>query len=176
MKKIGLLVIALFMAGVLAACAQPAGASKIILAADMVRGAEGAPKGAVCVLNNQYHRGEAVVFRVRLTDGETGDEIPANAADLLARETPPDREEIGEMTGGIEAIVHLSDGQSFSLHYGAHSPDRPADYFWTTNWVVPDDYPTGTIGYYVTADWEAESKSGRFDPFNVFPNLLTIIE
>ncbi len=154
----------------------PAGASKIVLAADMVRGAEGAPKGAVCVLNNRYQVGEAVVFRVRLTDGETGDEIPANASDLMALATPPTMEEVGAMTEGIAAVVHFSDGQSFPLHYGAHSPDQPFDYFWSTHWVIPEDYPTGTIGYWITADWAAESKTGRWDPFNIFPNLLTIIE
>ncbi len=154
----------------------PAGASKIILAADMVRGGAGTPKGAVCVLNNLFQRGEEVVFRVRLTDGESGDEIPANASDLMALVTPPTMEEIGAMTEGIMAVVHLSDGQSFPLHYGAHSPDQPFDYFWTFGWEIPNDYPTGTIGYWITADWAAESKTGRWDPFNVFPNLLTIVE
>ena len=153
----------------------PAGVGKIALAVDMVRGYV-APQGPVCVFSSQFKRGEMVVFRVRMTDLETGDEIPANSSDLMAQATPPTMEEIGAMTGGITAIAHLSDGQSLPLHYGGHSPDDPADYFWSTSWVIPEDYPTGTIDYWVTVDWTAESKTGRFDPFNVFPAKLTIIE
>ncbi len=176
MKKVSLIILASLLVGILAlaGCAKPAGVGKIAVALDLVRGSAGAPKGAVCVLTNQFERGEQVTFRVRLTDLETGDEIPANASELLARATPPTMEEIGAMTGGIAVEVHLSDGQSFPMHFGAHSRDKPADYFWTFGWVIPNDYPTGTIDYWVTADWAAESKTGRGDPFNVFPSKLTI--
>lgn len=176
MKKVSLIMLASLLVGVLvlAGCAKPVGVGKIAVAVDLVRGGAGAPKGAVCVLASQYQRGEQVTFRVRLTDLETGDEIPANASELLAQATPPTMEEIGAMTEGISVEVHLSDGQILSMHFGAHSPDEPTDYFWTSGWVIPNDYPTGTIDYWVTSDWPAKSKTGRGDPFNVFPSKLTI--
>lgn len=160
---------------VVVGCAQPAGVGKMALAVDMVRGHAG-PQGPVCALNSQFLVGEMVVFRVRIWDFETGDEIPANVSELLARATPPEAGELAAMTKGITVTAHLSDGQSFPLHYGAHGGDTPLDYFWTYGWEIDKDYPTGTIDYWVTVDWEAESKTGRYDPINIASSKLTIIE
>jgi hypothetical protein len=112
-----------------------------------------------------------VVWRVRIFDPETGNQVPGNPSDLLA--APPADEELVAMVEGIEVTVHLSDGQSFPMHFGLHAD---ADYFWTYGWEIPEDYPTGTVDVWVTAEWSSESKTGRWDPFNVAPSLLTIME
>lgn len=179
MKKL-FLVMSLLVISILAlvGCAQPKAPSNLILTGDMVRGSE-APKGPVCVLNSQYQRGESVVFRASVIDPETGKALPADPGELLARATPPTMEELIAMVDGITVVAHLSDGQSFPMHFGPHPPPQagpPADYFWSVSWVIPEDYPTGTIDSWVTADWPAESKAGRWDPFNVFPAKLTVVE
>ena len=43
-------------------------APKLFFEGDIVRGAGPSAKGAPCVLNSQFKRGEVVVFRVRLLD------------------------------------------------------------------------------------------------------------
>ncbi len=182
-KKIMIAVASLLgLSLLLSACApaapEPKAPSELILTVDMVRGAGGAPKGAACVMNSQFQRGEAVVFRARVFDPATAKELPVVASELLARSVPPEREELGAMAQGLEVVVHLADGQSFPMRFGDHpGRGRPAaDYFWTVSWVIPEDYPTGTIKSWVTADWSAESKSGRWDPFNSRPALLVVME
>ncbi len=170
MKKLSL-VAALLMVGILALAGCARSPSNLVITADMVRGAAG-PKGPVCVLNNQYQRGESVTFRVRVFDPETGKQLPANPSDLLA--APPTMEEVTAMAKGIAVTANLSDGQSFPMHFGPHSPDQPLDYFWTVLWVIPENYPTGTIDYWITAT--VDSQTGRFDPFQVPPSKLTILE
>ncbi len=173
-----LLVASLLLSACAPATPEPKAPSELILAVDMVRGAGGAPKGAACVMNSQFQRGELVVFRARVFDPATANELPAVASELLARAIPPEGEELGAMAQGLEVVVHLADGQSFPMRFGDHpGRGRPAaDYFWTASWVIPEDYPTGTIKSWVTADWSAESKAGRWDPFNSFPALLTVME
>jgi len=29
--------------------------------------------------------------------------------------------------------------------YGGHPPRGSIDYFWSAGWVIPDDYPTGSL-------------------------------
>lgn len=180
MKKMSLVISLLLVAGIaaMAGCAQPKEPSKLVLAVDMVRGVE-APKGPVCVLNNYFQRGEMVVFRARVIDPETGKAVPADPSELLAQATPPTMEELIAMTEGITVVAHLSDGQSFPMHFGPHPPPQagpPTDYFWSASWVIPEDYPTGTMDSWVSADWPTESKAGRWDPFDVFPSKLTVAE
>lgn len=114
-----------------AAAAQAQAQQKLFLEGDMVRGntALGAT-GPICVLNSQFKRKENVVFRVRMR----------NAAGQ-----PLDEK-------GIKSIVvELTDGQKFNARYGGHPPKTPEAFFWTAAWLIPENYPTGTLGYKVTA-------------------------
>jgi hypothetical protein len=146
----------------------------LVLTADMVRGSAN-PQGAVCVLTSRYQKGEEVVWRVKITDAATGKAIPAEASELLARPTPPTAEELAAMSKDIAVVVHLSDGQNFPMRFGPHGRP-PADYFWTFGWDIPATYPTGTLDYYITADWAAEGKTGRWSPPNIAPSKLTVVE
>jgi hypothetical protein len=151
---------------------HPASAKgSLILAADMVRGSEN-PMGPVCVLSSRYKQGEHVVWRVRLIDTATGKAVPAPAEELLSQN--PSKEDLASMTKNISVKVHLSDGHVFPMHFGPHPTKKAADYFWTTAWIIPKNYPTGTIDYWITADWPAEGKMGRWQPFNVGYSKLTI--
>jgi hypothetical protein len=97
----------------------------IFLEGDMVRGNTGKGQtGPTCVLNSQFKRNENAVFRARVRD-ITG--------------TPLDDK-------GIKGIVvELSDGQKLPMRYGGHPPSGSVDYFWSAGWLIPDDYPTGTL-------------------------------
>jgi len=148
--------------------------TSLVVAADMVRGGAGA-QGPTCVLTSQYQQGEEVVFRARITDSKTGKQVPEDPATLLAMDPAPTSDQLASSTAGINVVVHLSDGQTIPLSFGGHPGRAPVDYFWAGSWSIPANYPTGTLDYYVTADWPAEGASGRWDPFNVGSSKLIII-
>jgi hypothetical protein len=115
----------------LASRAQAQQPQSIFLEGDMVRGNTGKGQtGPTCVLNSQFKRNENAVFRARVRD-ITG--------------TPLDDK-------GIKGIVvELSDGQKLPMRYGGHPPSGSVDYFWSAGWLIPDDYPTGTLRYNIVA-------------------------
>jgi hypothetical protein len=130
--------------------ASPQAAKNLILSSDMVTGGSGG-----CVLDNVYKPGDEVVFRIRVYDPATGDQM--------------DNKALSSVT------VSLPDGQSFTANYGGHPSTNPLDHFWATSWVIPDNYPTGTITYAATAT-AVDGRTGTFDNFNVQPSLLTIVQ
>jgi hypothetical protein len=98
---------------------------------DMVRGnTQKGQTGPLCVLNSQFKRNENAVFRVRVRD-VTG--------------KPLDDKELKSV------VVELSDGQKLPMRYGGHPPRNSVDYFWAHGWVIPDNYPTGTLYYKIVA-------------------------
>jgi hypothetical protein len=103
----------------------------IFLEGDMVRGNTGKGQtGPTCVLNSQFKRNENAVFRVRVRD-ITGKPLDDK---------------------GIKGVVvELSDGQTLTMRYGGHPPSGSVDYFWSAGWLIPADYPTGTLHYKVVA-------------------------
>ena len=111
--------------------AQAQQAQSIFIEGDMVRGNTGKGQtGPTCVLNSQFKHNENAVFRVRVRD-ITG--------------KPLDDKEIK----GV--VIELSDGQKLPMRYGGHPPRGSIDYFWSAGWVIPDDYPTGSLYYKVVA-------------------------
>ncbi len=131
--------------------AQAQGAQKLFFEGDMVAGAHSGP---ICVLKSQYTHGQIVVWRVRLQD-QTGKKLDNKGVKSL--------------------VIELPDGKTFPMHYGPHPKGRTDDYFWTTSWQIPADYPTGTFSYKVVAT----SLSGDMQtwaPFNVKLSELTIVK
>lgn len=118
---------------------------------DMVSGHGGGP---TCVLTSRFQHGQTVVWRVRVQN-QTGKALDKKDLKSLA--------------------VELPDGQKFSMHYGPHPKGRTDDYFWTTSWKIPANYPTGTLSYKVVAT-AADGKTQSWSPFKVKPSELTIVK
>jgi hypothetical protein len=127
---------------------------KLFVEGDIVRGntAMGAT-GPICVLNSQFKRGENVVFRVRARN---------------IKGEPLDDKSIKSMT------VELSDGRKLNGRYGGHPPRTPTDFFWTAAWMIPEGYPTGTLGYKVTVT-DMEGNSQTWEPFKENRGWPTVI-
>jgi hypothetical protein len=103
----------------------------VFIEGDMVRGnTQKGQTGPTCVLNNQFKHDENAVFRVRVRD-ITG--------------KPLDDKEIK----GV--VIELSDGQKLTMRYGGHPPRGSIDYFWSVGWLIPADYPNGSLHYTVVA-------------------------
>ena len=133
MKTITLSALALSFAvvGLSAADAQtrttPPG--KLFFEGDIVRHALMGQQGPFCVLNNRYIRGEAVAWRIRI---QKPDGTVAN----------------GDALKSVE--VELGNGQKLPAHFGGHGMP-PTDFFWSLFWTIPNDFPTGMLGYKVNA-------------------------
>jgi hypothetical protein len=122
---------------------------KLFIEGDIVRGnTPSGLTGPLCVLANQFKRKEKVVFRIRVRD--------------IAGEPQGDKSLKG-------IVVELSDGQSFAADYRARPPvairkalgfTEPTDYFWSAVWLIPGDYPTGSLSYKVVAtDMQGHTQS-----------------
>jgi hypothetical protein len=129
-------------------------ATALFFEGDMVRGhTQDGATGPSCVLTSQYKRREEVVWRVRVLD-ESGKALD---------------------DAGLKSLtVVLSDGEKFEMGYGQHPRGKHTDAFWATSWVIPADYPTGTMTYKVVAT-DADGAAHEWAPFNVEPSNLTII-
>jgi hypothetical protein len=126
---------------------------RLFIEGDIVRG--NTPMGLtgpLCVLANQFKRKEKVVFRIRVRDG--------------AGEPLDDKSLKG-------IVVELSDGQTFSADFRARPPvairkalglSEPLDYFWSAAWLIPEDYPTGSLSYKVVAT-DIEGNTQSWTPF-----------
>lgn len=127
--------------------AEGAADGTLFFQGDMVSEAAG------CVLANQFKPGQVVVFRVAVQDASGTALTDADLASLTA---------------------NLPDGQSFDMHYGTHPPGDDTDAYWTVAWLIPDDYPTGTLGYSVTAT-DKDGNAHEWAPFDIASSKLTII-
>jgi hypothetical protein len=121
---------------------------------DMVRHALEGQAGPFCVLANQFKRKEAVAWRIRILD-QTG----AQADDKVLK----------------SVVVELSDGQKIPAKFGGH-PARgtPTDFFWSLHWVIPAEYPTGSLSYKVVAT-DMNGNTQSWEPFKRQPTQLTVI-
>jgi hypothetical protein len=128
-------------------------AQKLFIEGDIVRGnTPTGITGPVCVLANQFKRKENVVFRIRVRN-------PAGE--------PLDDKNIKAIT------VELSDGQKFQATYRSRPPanvraafglSEPTDYFWSAAWLIPVDYPTGSLSYRVVAT-DTKGNTQSWTPF-----------
>lgn len=128
-------------------------AQKLFIEGDIVRGNTPAGiTGPVCVLANQFKRKENVVFRIRVRS-ITGQ--PLDDKNLKS------------------IVVELSDGQKLPASYRARPPanvrtafglSEPSDYFWSAAWLIPQDYPTGSLSYRVVAT-DMQGNTQSWTPF-----------
>ncbi len=104
-------------------------AGKLFFEGDIVRHALMGQQGPFCILNNRYTRGEAVAWRIRvqLPDGTVADNMKIKSVD-----------------------VELGNGEKLPAHFGGHGMP-PTDFFWSLFWTIPDNFPTGSLGYKVNA-------------------------
>jgi hypothetical protein len=126
---------------------------KLFIEGDIVRGnTPNGITGPVCVLANQFKRKENVIFRIRV---------------LNAMGQPLDDKALRSLT------VELSDGQKIPASYRARPPrnimatlgiSEPLDYFWSSAWLIPDDYPTGSLSYRVVAT-DSQGNTQTWAPF-----------
>lgn len=134
-------------------------AATLLIAADTVSGPANIPEDqratSVCVLQSRFPRNSEIVWRARVSDPSTGEELDDTVVESVQ--------------------VVLADGQTFDMRYGPHPQDEPTDFFWTTSFDVPADYPTGTLDYEIVAT-DNEGRTGRFVPFQVAPSLLTVTD
>lgn len=131
------------------------GGMKLAFEGDMVRGAGPTAKGPGCVLNSHFKRGEMVVFRIRLTDPKTG--------------KPVDDKGVKSLT------VEVSNGEKFVMSHRPHPPKDSTDLFWAAGWAIPDNQPTGSLSYKVTAV-TADGTRVEWKPFNVAASQLTVVD
>ncbi|HEX3487116.1 MAG TPA: hypothetical protein VHT51_18825 [Micropepsaceae bacterium] len=127
-------------------------AGKLFFEGDIVRHALMGQQGPFCILNNRYTRGEAVAWRVRvqLPDGMVADNMKIKAVE-----------------------VELGNGQKLPLHFGGHG--MPAtDFFWSTFWTVPMDFPTGKLGYKVNATMN-DGSVVTWEPFTRDTTQLMVV-
>jgi hypothetical protein len=153
MKHLKLAAIALSTAVIgLASGAQAQEAKKLFFEGDIVTHALPGQQGPFCLLKNQYKRGEAVAFRIRAMtpDGKVAD---------------------GNVLKSV--VVELGNGMKLPARYGGHGMP-PTDFFWSLFWTVPDDFPTGSLGYKVVATMQ-DGSTVEWKPFNRDSTFLTVV-
>ena len=129
-------------------------AGRLFFEGDIVKHSldNGAP-GPFCVLQSRFMRGEAVAWRQRI---------------LQANGTPADDKALKSV------VVELGNGQKLPLKYGPHG--NPAtDYFWASSWTIPQNHPTGSLGYKVVATMQ-DGTAVTWEPFTRPMSQLWVIE
>jgi hypothetical protein len=160
MKKLTATVIAL-SAAVIATSAQAQQAPvtgsqnqprKLFFEGDIVRHALPGQQGPFCVLANQFRRKEAIAWRIRtlLPNGDVADDKVLKSL-----------------------VVELGNGQKIAARFGPHG-NPPTDYFWSFFWTIPDDFPTGSLGYKVHATMN-NGERVTWEPFTRPATQLTVI-
>jgi hypothetical protein len=115
-----------------------------------------------CILTNRFTRGQRVGFRMTAVDGGTGD--VENSATLVAH--------VNYMGKTIDVPMRFRGTAGLSsLPRGYLS--APVN-LWTGFWTVPDNAPTGTLSYTVTAT-DKFGRTATFTPFSYETAQLTIV-
>ena len=134
------------------ALAQQSQPRKLFFEGDIVRHALPGQQGPFCVLANQFKRKEAIAWRIRILH-PNGD--------------------IGNNETLKSVVVELGNGQKIAARFGPHG-NPPTDYFWSFFWTIPDDFPTGSLGYKVHATM-ANGDRVTWEPFTRPATQLTVI-
>src|SRR5215203_4171151 len=156
MKALAATLLALCAAGGLSGHAQAQQAGQLFFEGDMVKGPQPGQAGPFCVLQSQFYRKQQVAWRVRVLglDGKQVDD-----------------------KGLTSLMVEVSNGKKIELKFKQHPPERqgpPTDFFWSGSWVIPEDQPTGSFTYKVTAT-DTSNRVHTWDPFKIVAFQLSII-
>ena len=130
---------------------EPAGV--LFFEGDIVRHRLDGQVGPFCVLTNRFMRGEAIAWRIRVLKP---DGTAATDADIQS------------------LVVNMGNGESLEMEYGPHG-NPPTDYFWANSWTIPENHPTGTIGYEVVATTN-DGTEVTWKPFERPNTQLAVIE
>ena len=140
-----------------AATAAPR-AQFLILQGDTVRSPEGLTAEEKvflsCVQQSRFPQGSRIVWRFRALDPLTGKQLDDKALKSF--------------------VLTLPDGKEQTLKYGPHPATNPVDFFWTTGFTLPKDYPTGAFNYKLTATSQ-EGAVGAWEQFKVSAAQLQVV-
>jgi len=131
-------------------------AGKLFFEGDTVKHNIMGQLGPFCVLQSRFTRGEAVAWRVRVLqpDGNSADDTVLRSLE-----------------------VELGNGQLIPLTFGPHGmpPAAMSDYFWAESFVIPADFPTGSMGYKVHATM-MDGSVVTWEPFTRPNSQLWVME
>jgi hypothetical protein len=80
-------------------------------------------------------------------------------------------------------VVELSDGKTYQAAYRPRPPvatraalglTGPIDYFWSAAWLIPQDYPTGSLSYRVVAT-DMQGNTQEWTPMKDLRSLPVVI-
>jgi hypothetical protein len=100
------------------------------------------PRPIGCTQTNIFQRGEQVVFRIWGSEADTGAVLSTENVKY--------------------AYVKLPGSPNLKLNWGAHGSSTNRVWFWTSAWIVPADYPLGSINARIVFKTEA-NKFGLYD-------------
>jgi len=130
------------------ASATAAQAGGLMIQSDMTIGAPGP-----CALQSRFVPGDRVVFRAKVFDAQTGQEVRDGTATVM-----------------------LDNGITIPMRYDNHPPPNigpSTDQYWVGVWAIRPDAPMGIVRYTVEA--AADGRTGTFVPFDNMTTLLTIV-
>lgn len=108
-----------------------------------------------CSLQNRFLHGQKVVFRVKVVDPATGDQLT------------------GDDLSGVTVNVESGSAPTLDMEYGPHPPKNPTDEYWVVAWTVPDGFPAGPVEYAIEVAGDHPAKTVSF---NVPPSNLVVLE
>jgi hypothetical protein len=153
MKLLTSAALALTLATVGFTTGAQAQSKKLFFEGDIVRHALEGQQGPFCVLSNRYKRKEAVAWRIRVLDGESGQQADDKALKSV--------------------VVLLGNGQKLPAKFGGHGRP-PTDFFWSLFWTIPADFPTGSLGYKVVATL-MDGTEQTWEPFKRDSTQLMVV-
>lgn len=152
------LLVAIGAVAVLGAMAMPALAQApdkipVFLYVDTVNGTRPAPgtppRPVGCTQTNNFKRGEQVVFRIWGSVADTGAILNTEIVKY--------------------AYVRLPGVPNLKLNWGPHGAQSNRVWFWTVPWIVPADYPLGSVRARIVFKTD-ENKFGLYDfDMNIIP-------
>lgn len=133
----------------------PAANVPLFVDVDTVRGgANLSEDDPACVQMSQFAHNEEIVWRVKVTDPATGQQMDDTA---------------------LESLQVVLPDQTLDMHYGGHPNSNPVDFFWAVSFDIPEDYPSGIISYTVNAT-ATDGRTGSWDQFGVAAAQLTVTD
>jgi hypothetical protein len=128
--------------------ATAAQAGGLVIQSDLAIGGPGP-----CSLQSRFAPGDRVVFRAKVFDAQTGQEVRDGTATVM-----------------------LDNGVTIQMHYDNHPPPNigpSTDQYFVGIWAIRPDAPMGIVRYTIEA--AADGRTGTFVPFDNERSLLTVV-